>query len=707
MLDSVFKPTSIAVIGASRQPGTIGYEILHNLLIAGFKGAVYPVNLKASSIHGVRAYPSIAAIPEVPDLAIIVVPKERVVQVAREAGQAGIKGLIVISAGFKEVGGAGVDRELELLEVVREFGMRMIGPNCMGAINTDPEISMNATFAPSTPPRGRIAFMSQSGAMGVTILDYAAEFGIGISQFVSIGNKADVSSNDLLEYWDDQDDVGVMLMYLENFGSPRRFQEIAREITRHKPVVAVKAGRSHAGARAASSHTGALAAMDVATDALFAQCGIVRMDTVAGLFDAAIAFGNAPLPAGPNVAIVTNAGGPGIIVADACEARGLKVCPLSEESQERLRERLPEEASVGNPVDMIASARAPEYRVALEIVMEDPNVDAVIAAFVPPLGIESLEIARAIRAAGEGSQKPVMAVLMGREGLPQGMTELREARIPAYIFPESAVRALAATYRYRRWLDRPRGEVHTYEVDDARVSRILDGVREDGREMLGTEEAMEIFEAYGIPVTPYHIATNFEEAVEAAEEIGFPVVLKAVSPELVHKTEAGAVALDLQNVDELRTAYVRLSKSTHARAGSGQLRLMVQAMVKGGRETIIGMTEEPNFGPLIMFGLGGIYVEAIEDVVFRAQPVSDVDADEMIRTVKGFRLLEGIRGEAGVHLPTIQEVIQRVSQLVGSHDRIEELDINPFLAFDDAGRCVAVDARILIAAPPEAKLEGR
>ena len=695
-LDSLMRPDSVAVVGASRRPGTMGYQILDNLLRSGFSGTVYPVNPRARSIHSVRAHASVTELPEVPELAVVVVPKELVPGVVEECGRAGVDAVVVISAGFREVGPAGEERERELLESVRRHEMRMVGPNCMGVINTAPDLGMNATFAPTMPPAGPIAFMSQSGAMGVSILDYAAEYGFGISQFVSMGNKSDVSGNDLLEYWRRDQDVGVILMYLENFGNPGNFKRIAGRTTRRKPVVAVKAGRSSAGARAASSHTGALAAKDAATEALFAQCGVQRADTVEELFDLAMAFGNAPLPSGPRVAIVTNAGGPGIIIADACEARGLAVPSLSPAVQRRLREVLPEEASVANPVDMIASADAEDYRAVLQETLTDEAVDSVIAAFVPPLGIEAVDVARAIRAAGEDSPKPVMAVLMGREGLPRGMAELREAGVPAYIFPESAARALAAMERHRRWLERPAGDVRSFDVDRGRAEEVLDRAEGEGRGLLTVDESLEVLEAYGVPVAPHAVAGGAEEASEAARALGWPVVVKAVAPGLVHKTEAGAVHLGLESEEEVRRAV----RDVVRRAGEWEdatLRgVLVQSMVAGGKETIVGMTTEPAFGPLIMFGLGGIYVEALGDVTFRLQPVTDVDAREMVRSLRGVRLLEGVRGERGVDLERVAEVLQRVSRLVGDHPRIAELDVNPFLAFPEAERCVAVDARVMV-----------
>lgn len=701
-LDSVLRPGVVAVVGASRHPGTIGYELIDNLLDHGFRGTVYPVNPNAASIHSVRAHGSVADLPETPDLAVIAVPKEHVVPVLRECGEAGVGGAIVISAGFREVGGEGVRRERELLEVAREHGIRLIGPNCMGVINTARRVSMNATFAPTMPPPGPIAFMSQSGAMGVSILDYAAEYGFGISQFVSMGNKADVSGNDLLEYWREDDGVGVILLYLENFGNPQNFQRIARETTREKPVIAVKAGRTKAGARAASSHTGALAAMDVATDALFAQCGVLRAETVEELFDLAMAFGNAPLPAGPGVAVVTNAGGPGIIIVDACEARGLEVPDLGEETRRRLRGTLPEEASVGNPVDMIASADADDYRRALELVLEDPDVDALIAAFVPPLGIDAVDVARAIREAADRSEKPVLAVLMGREGLPQGMAELREASVPAYIFPESAARALSAMDRHRRRLARPEGRVESFPAERERAAELLARPRREGRRLLTVEESLRLLEAYGIPTADHRVADDAGAAVEAAEALGYPVVLKAIAPGLVHKTEAGAVALDLGDAAAVRDAFGEIERRSEGWEDARLEGVLVQRMVAGGREVIVGMTTEPNFGRLLMFGLGGVYVEALGDVTFRVHPVTDADAREMVRSIRGAALLEGVRGDPPVDFAALEETLQRVSQLVGDHPGIAELDVNPFLAFPKGGGSTAVDGRVLLAEEEDA-----
>lgn len=705
MLDSLLRPKSIAVIGASRRAGSIGNSMLRHLVESGFTGPVYPVNPTADSVNSVPAFPSIRALPAVPDLAVIIVPKDLVIGVVRECVETGVKGLVVISAGFREVGGEGVQLERELLTLVRDNGLRMVGPNCMGVMNTSPAVSMNATFAPVMPPNGRIAFMSQSGAMGMTILDYAMEYGIGISQFVSMGNKADVSGNDLIEYWQDDDEVGVILMYIEGFGNPRHFTTLARRVTRRKPVLAVKAGRSEAGAKAASSHTGALAQVDIATDALFAQCGVLRADTVESLFDAAIAFSKAPLPQGPRVAILTNAGGPGIIIADACEGFGLDVAPLSEETQNKLRDHLPAEASVANPVDMIASATPEQVELAMRIIAADPGIDSVIASYVP-LGLEAPVIAAAIRRGAEGCGKPVLAVLMSKRGLPQGMAELQDSPIPAYRFPESAARALGEMWRYKQWLDRPAAEVRRYDVDAARVRELVTAAIRDGREGLSVSEAFEVLECYGVPVAPFRIARQEDEVVEAAVEMGYPIVLKAVSQDIVHKTEAGAVKLDLRDEDSLRTAWRDISAALESESDEArEAGVLVQRMWTGGRETILGMTMEPQFGPIVMFGLGGVYVEVLRDVAFRVQPVSTVDASEMIRSLRGYRILEGVRGEKGVDLEQLAEVIGRVSQLVGDQPEIREMDINPFLAFPQGQDSVAVDARFRVG--PADSMEGR
>jgi acetyltransferase len=697
-LDPILRPRSIAVIGASRRENSIGWQIMDNLLNHGFEGPIYPVNPKADAVHSVPAYPSIKDVPVPVDLAIIVVPKQHVLRVVRESVEAGTKGFVVISAGFREVEGEGSEREHELLELVRAKGLRMVGPNCMGVLNTEPGISMNATFAPATPPPGRVAFMSQSGAMGLSILDYAETLGIGISMFVSAGNKADVSGNDLLEYWRDDPGIRLILLYIESFGNPAKFVEIAQDITRTKPICVVKSGRSAAGARAAASHTGALAQTDLATDAILRQAGVIRAQSVEELFDYAAAFSNQPLPEGKRVAIVTNAGGPGIILADACEAAGLEVATLLPETEARLREGLPEEASVRNPVDMIASAGAKSYEHALNCVLRDTNVDAAIASFVPPLGIHTEDIAKAlVRTNAAHPDKTLLAVLMGQEGLPAGLATLHAADIPAYLFPESAARSLAVLWQQKQRQRQRRGKLVELECDDDAVRAAIERTRAAGALKLSEADALRVLEAYRIPVTPWILAAENEVSIKAAE-LRFPLAAKIVSPDIIHKTELGAVRLDIGSADELESAIEPMLASIRRHFGEKPARIdgvLLQQMAPKGREIIIGLNRIPGVGPMVLFGLGGIFVEAIADVALRMCPITDVDARQMIRDVKMSKLLESFRGQAPRDLDALTDSLLRVSQLAMRHPEIEEMDINPLVSLADGA--VAVDARIQLA----------
>lgn len=695
-LDPVLKPRSIAVIGASRSANTIGHEILANIVRHGFAGAVYPVNPKAAAINSIKAYPSIAAIPDPVDLAVVVVPRDRVLAVAEECGRSGVRGLVVITAGFKEVGGIGIESERQLVECVKRYRMRMVGPNCMGIVNTDPAVSLNATFAPTMPPFGHAAFVSQSGALGMSVLDYAREYGIGIAQFVSVGNKPDVSGNDLLLHWEQDPAVGVILMYVENFGNPRRFLEIASRITKHTPIIAMKSGRSKVGARAASSHTGALAASDKAVEALLAQAGVLRAASIEELFDMAMAFTGHRLPRSRRTAVLTNSGGPGILVADALEPQGMELVELSPETVGRLQAVFPPEASIRNPLDMIASATAESYRTALAALLADPQVDSAVAIFVPPLGIRAQDVAESIAAvAGERPEKPVLSVLMGRQGLREGKAALHRAGIPAYIFPESAARALGALRRQREWAARPEPQGDRLATDRDRAAAILRRPRQAAAPKLSELEALEVLQAYGIPTAAARLARDPDEAARAAAAIGYPVVLKAVSPQIVHKTEAGGVRAGIGSDVELRQAWAEMLDRVAQHAPRATIEgVLVQHMVAGGRETITGMTRDPAFGPLVMFGLGGVYVEALGDVVFRIAPLSALDTRDMLHSIQGVAILNGVRGAPPVDFAALGEVLQRVSQLAVDFPEIEELDINPLLAFPD--RVEAVDARILV-----------
>jgi len=701
-LDAILKPRTIAVIGASRSEDAIGHQILANLVRRGFTGAVFPVNPGAEAIHSIRAYPSIADVPGPVDLAVIAVPAPLVPGVAAECAAKGVRGLVVISAGFREVGREGAEREAELVRVVRRHGMRLVGPNCLGVLNADPSVSMNATFAPVMPPPGRVAFLSQSGALGLSILDYASEYRVGISQFVSVGNKPDVSGNDLLEYWEDDPSVGVILMYVESFGNPRKFREIASRVSRKKPIIALKAGRSKAGAGAALSHTGALAADETAVEALLAQAGVLRAASVEELFDMAMALGAQPLPRSPRTAVVTNSGGPGILTADALEMHGLELATLQPETVARLKPLVPEEASLRNPVDMIATARPSAYRGALEAVLCDDGVDAAIAIFVPPLGVRQEDVAEAITAAARTCRtKPVLAVLMGREGLPQGRAALEELGIPAYTFPESAARALAALNHYRAWLERPVTEPTPLPVDRARAAAILERAQREGRRRLSELESLELLDAYGIQVAPSRLARSEEEAVRLAAECGFPVVMKLSSPAIVHKTDVGGVIVGVRNLQEVRATYERLLQiATTAAPGAQVHGVLVQAQIEGGRETIAGISRDRLFGPLVMFGLGGIFVEVLRDVVFRLAPIDELDAAGMVSGLRGARLLTGVRGQPACDTGALADALRRLSQLAIDFPVIAEVDVNPLLAFEHGA--IAVDARVVLAPEAEA-----
>jgi len=695
-LTPLLAPQSIAVIGASRRESNMGRQIVHNLIEYGFTGSVYPVNPHSPSICSVRAYPHVAELPEAPDVAVIVVPKEHVLDTVEECGAAKVKGLIVISAGFREVGGDGVAREAQLMEIVRRRGMRMIGPNCMGVINADPAISMNATFAPTMPPFGHAAFVSQSGALGLSVLDYARSYGIGISQFVSIGNNPDVNSNDLLERWETDDAVKVILMYVENFGNPRHFLELAQRITKKKPIIVVKSGRSRAGARAASSHTGALATSDVAVDAMLAQAGVLRASSVEDLFDMAMGFGVPSPPRSRRTAVLTNAGGPGILAADAMEAHGLELVELSAATVVALRPLFPAEASIRNPLDMIASATPAGYKAALTAFLADPNIDAVVPIFVPPFGVRQEDVCEAIAgAAATVPSKPMLAVLMGLEGLPQGRAELHEAGIPAYIFPESAARALNALNWWREWSTREPARYQPRTIDAASANAVLSSARAAKRDQLTQVESIALLRAYGIPVADIRFAVRAQDLAVAGDAVGFPLAMKLASPDITHKSDVGGVRLGIANGAELLAAHSEMMATVKAKAPAARIDgVVLQKMVSGGRETIAGIARDANFGAQLMFGLGGVFVEALQDVMFRLAPVDEAQAMDMLRGIRGAKVLDGARGAPPVAKHAIADVLVRLGQLAMEHPEIAELDINPLLAFEHG--VVAVDARVRI-----------
>ncbi len=705
----------MAVIGASRRRDAIGGAILHNLLEQGFQGPVYPVNPTAAHVQAVPAYASVEQIPGPVDLAVIVIPAAHVLEAVEACGRKGVKALVVISAGFKEIGAEGAKLEVQLREAVRRHGMRLVGPNCLGILNTDPAVSMNATFAPVQPPAGRIAFSSQSGALGLAILDYARELNLGISQFVSVGNKADVSGNDLIEFWEQDAGTDMILLYLESFGNPQKFTQIARRVSRTKPIVAVKSGRTPGGSRAASSHTGALAGSDQAVDALFRQSGVIRTDTIEELFDTALLLGSQPVPAGKRVAILTNAGGPGIMAADACESAGLILPSLEQKTVKALRAFLPAEASVRNPVDMIASAVAGSFDKALRLLIADKNVDSVIVIFVPPLVTGAPDVARAILAGAAGSKKPILSCFMGTHGVPESLRSLNEGHIPSYAFPEAAARTLARAATYGEWRSAPPGKVPAIAgVDPVRgkkaIEKVLAGAvgtgagaaaaeapDHDGSRWMDQESLAALFAAYGIRIPTVRTAVNRGEAAVAAKSVGFPVVLKVKSPDVVHKTDVGGVRLGLRTEEEAARAFDEIAIALKTAKPTAKFDgVSVEPMITGGVETIVGMTRDPLFGPVVLFGLGGVAVELLRDVSVRVAPLTDRDAEEMVREIRGHPLLDGYRGAAPSNTASLLDLLHRVSRMAVEHPEIQELDLNPVLVAPGSAPCIALDARMRV-----------
>jgi acetyl coenzyme A synthetase (ADP forming)-like protein len=707
-LRPLLEPAAVAVVGASRDPGSIGQRIFQALTSAGFAGPIYPINPKAAEINGHRCYASLAAAPRGVDLAVIAVPRLAVLPVVDECAAAGVKSLVVITAGFAEAGDEGRALQQQLVEKVRGHGLRMVGPNCMGLLNATAEVRLNASFSPIVPPSGRVAFSSQSGALGMAILALASERGVGLSTFVSVGNKADVSSNDLLQYWEADPHTSVILLYLESFGNPRRFARLARRIARTKPIVAVKAGRTRAGSRAAGSHTAALAASDTAVDALFHQSGVIRADTIDDMFDLASCLEAQPLPRGRRVAIVTNAGGPGILAVDACEAAGLDVTPFSPATRQRLAAFLPAEASVGNPVDMVASAGPKEYQRTIEIALTAEETDALIVIFTPVDASHSGDTLHAIRngiAAGRhagATGKPILMCVMADSGRPQPLIVEGE-RIPAYAFPENAARALAKVAAHAEWRAQPPGLLWSFEdirVDEARaICRAALDARGEG--WLSGDEAHRVLGAFRLPLAAGTIARSADEAAALALVLGFPVAVKLAARGLPHKTDAGVVRLNVTSDQSVRRAFTDIMTRARKLVPESEIDgVLIQSMISGGVETMMGVTEDQLFGPLVAFGLGGIHVEILGDVRFRIAPLTDRDADELLHEIRGLPLLQGYRGHPPADLDALRELLLRVSRLAVDVPEIVELDLNPVMAMSPGHGCRIVDARVKVRAHP-------
>lgn len=695
MLDNFFNPKSVAVIGASKDQRKVGFSVLQNLKDYGYSGGIYPVNPTADSIIGLKCFDKVSSIPGHPDLAVIAVPRELVMDVIKDCGIKGVRAAIVITSGFKETGEDGQILESRLLELAKSYDMRILGPNCLGLINTGN--GLNASFAPSMPLRGSIAFFSQSGALCTAILDWSLSRGVGFSKFISLGNKSDVDELDMMEYLSNDPETRVILGYIEGVRAGRKFMEKAWDTVRKTPLIIAKSGGTAAGARAASSHTGTLAGSERAWEAVFKQTGILRADTIEQLFNYALAFANNPIPSGPGLAIVTNAGGPGIIAADACERSLARMADLTPATVSRLRESLPPSAGFFNPVDVIGDARADRYAAALETVLGDPNVNGVLVVLTPQAMTDVEGTATAVADIRRRISKPVLAAFMGGERIIKGVDILRNEKVSVYPYPEDGVKSFEALVRYRAARDRSKPVTKTFEADKDRVRQTVDKANALGKKELGESEAREVIESYGFRIPANFLAITSKEAAARARQIGYPVVMKIASPDILHKTDVGGVRVGINSDREAEAAFLEItSNAKRLMPRAMVLGCMVQELVTGGREVILGMSKDPQFGPLVMFGMGGIYVEALGDVSFRIAPIGESDAQEMMQEIKMYSILKGLRGEKPSDISAIRESILRLSQLVCDFPEIVEMDINPLLVKDEGGGAVAIDSRITL-----------
>ena len=694
-MEALLVPNTIAVIGASQTPAKVGHEILANLIKGGFAGTIVPVNPRASEVLGRPCFPDLASYDGAVDLSIIVIPTPLVKQAVKDSISAGAKAICIITAGFKEVGEEGAELEKELAQMCSERGVRLLGPNCLGLLNT--HHNMNASFAAHMPKPGGISVISQSGALCTAILDWAASRHMGLAKMISMGNKADLSETDFLRALGNDDATSVIVGYLESIGSGPAFMKTAQVTATKKPIVVLKAGVTEAGGKAASSHTGSLAGADIAYGAAFKRSGIIRAETFEQLFDYATAFAMQPLPKGKRVAIITNAGGPGIMAADAVELAGMDVCSLESAAATALGEKLPAAASVGNPIDVLGDADPQRYVDAVEAARDDDSVDAIIVILTPQAMTKPAETARAIAASAKKGQKPILVSFMGGADVMPGRDELVAADLPDYPSPERAVDALRAMAEYAAWREQPPRVLTRFAVNRRRVERIIHRDIRVGTLQVGEAEAKAILAAYGFNVPPGRLVASSDEAVAYAERIGFPVAMKIASPDVVHKSDIGGVKLNLSSPGEVRDAFdlmmIRIrEKLPHADLTGAY----VESMCKKGREVILGMTRDPQFGPMLMFGLGGIFVEVMKDVTFHIAPITSDEAMQMLESTKSFSLLKGVRGHASVDLSAIADALQRISQLVSDFPEISEMDINPFMVGEVGNKSVAADARITL-----------
>jgi len=696
LLERLFNARSVAVVGASRDKKKVGHSVLANLANYGFRGRIYPVNPKATRILGMRCHPDLGSIPGTVDTVVVCVPARFVPSVLEDAGKKGAKAAVVISAGFREIGTEGRELEARCIGIASGYGMRVLGPNCLGFINT--RNGLNASFAHAMPRKGPIAFFSQSGALCTAILDWSLGRGVGFSKFISLGNKADIDELDMLEHLSEDPHTSVILGYIEGVGRGREFIEAARRAVKRKPVILVKSGGTAAGARAASSHTGTLAGSERAFEAVFRQTGILRAKGIRDLFGYAMAFAAGRAPDTDGLAVVTNAGGPGIIAADACERSGAEMAMLSSGTVAALRKALPHSAGFYNPIDVLGDAGADRYKAALGAALEDPAVGGVLALLTPQAMTEVEKTSRVLVRLSKAADKPVLASYMGGPGVEKGMDILATGGVPSYEYPEEAIDAYDAMLRYRDSLARPEPVYGSYDVDRDAVRSVIDTANRDGIKELGERDARGVIEAYGFRLPKNVLATTSAEAVKAAREIGYPVVMKIASPDILHKTDVGGVALGLSSDDEVRKAFLRITSSARGMMPEAAVwGCMVQETVGGGREVILGMSLDPQFGPLVMFGSGGIYVEALGDVTFRVAPVDEASAREMITEIRAYPILRGVRGEPPSDLDAVAESIMRLSQLATDFPEVVELDINPLVVWPEGGGTAAIDARITLA----------
>lgn len=692
-LDRFFAPRSVAVVGVGREPGGVGRSVFRNLIAAGFAGEIYPVNPKLEEVEGRACYPRVSALPEAPDLAVIAVPAAVVPGVVRELGALGTRCAIVISAGFKETGREGAALERELLAAAAEGGVRILGPNCLGLIATPSKL--NASFSATMPLAGGTAFMSQSGALGTAVLDWAKGRRVGLSSFVSLGNRADLSESDLLDLWREDAGTRTVVAYLESVADGPAFVEAATRLSAVKPLVVLKSGGSDAGARAVSSHTGSLAGSDTAYDAAFRRSGVIRAHTVQDLFDFAEAFSRQPLPAGPGLAILTNAGGPAIMATDACDQYGVTLAGLERATTDALREALPAAAALFNPIDVLGDALASRYAAALDALGEDPNVRSVLVVLTPQAPTQAVETARAVVEFASRTGVTTLACFMGADAVEEASVVLADGGVPAYAFPERAIASLGAMERVRENRARPHPVAAVVDADRDAVRTRIDSARAARRSFITEDGTAAIARAYGLPTPAGGLARNLDEAKDLAGRIGYPLALKIASPDILHKSDIGGIRLGIAGEGELAAAYEQVIGAARDRMPDADVwGVTLQRMVPKGREIIVGLDRDPQFGPLLMFGLGGIYVEVLHDVVFRLCPVSAMEARDMVSEIRAFGLLRGARGQAPADIDAIVDVLVRVSALAMDFPDITEMDINPLIVMDRGGGAVAADVRI-------------